>query len=142
MVAKDKVFFDTNVLVYQFDQTAPAKQKRAQKLIEQHILEERGVISSQVVQEFMNVATKKFKVKISKDELELVMNDVLKPLCQHTPTFDFYERALSVYRYHKTSFYDALVVQAALDLGCKTLYSEDLQPNRNYGSLTIVNPFV
>ena len=142
MAAKEKVFFDTNVLVYQFDRTAPTKQKRAQGLIEQCILKECAVISSQVVQEFMNVSLKKFHTTLSAEELELVMVGILKPLCAHTPTFDFYERTLKLYASNSTSFYDALIIQAAIDLSCTTLYSEDLQDGRQFGALTITNPFV
>jgi predicted nucleic acid-binding protein len=141
MPAKDKVFFDTNVLVYQFDHTAPAKQKQAQKLIEQCISKKQAVISSQVVQEFMNVGLRKFSSSLSIDELELVITQVLKPLCQHIPTFDFYERALALYKLNSLSLYDSLIIQAAIDLSCTTLYSEDLQDGQQFGMLTITNPF-
>jgi predicted nucleic acid-binding protein len=130
------------VLVYLFDRTAPAKQKRAERLIERYILESRAVISSQVVQEFMNVSLKKFATKLSAAELESVMADLLKPLCAHTPSFDFYERTLTLYSSASLGFYDAMILQAALDLGCKTLYSEDLQAGQQFGALTIKNPFV
>lgn len=142
MLARDRAFFDTNVLIYQFDRTAPDKQKRAIDLIEQHILEERAVISSQVVQEFMNVATKKFQQAFTFEELRLIMSGVMKPLCRHSPTFDFYERALTLYMSNSLSIYEALIVQAALDLGCKMLYSEDLQAGQSFDSLTVVNPFL
>src|ERR1035437_3873124 len=135
MPVKARVFFDTNVLVYQFDRTAPAKQKRAEGLIERHILEGRAVISSQVVQEFMNVSLKKFHTKLSAEELELVMTDLLKPLCAHVPYFDFYKRVLKLYASKSLGFYDAMIIQAAIDLGCKTLYSEDLQAGQQFGTL-------
>jgi predicted nucleic acid-binding protein len=142
MAVKGMVFFDTNVLVYQFDRTAPTKQKRAEGLIERYILEGRAVISSQVIQEFMNVSLKKFDTKLSVEELELVMADLLKPLCAHVPSFDFYERALKLYSSKSVGFYGAMIIQAAVDLGCKTLYSEDLQDGQQFGALTIKNPFV
>jgi len=141
MSSKNKAFFDTNIWVYQFDRTAPAKQKRAEELVEQYIIAEQAVISTQVVQEFMNVALKKFDAQIPADELELIAREILKPLCQHVPSFDFYERTLRLYRSESINFYDALIVQAALDLECKTLYSEDLQSDRSYGILTVKNPF-
>jgi predicted nucleic acid-binding protein len=141
MTTAGKTFFDTNILVYQFDHTAPTKQKQAQTLIEQSISKKQAVISSQVVQEFMNVGLGKFSSRLSVDELELVMAQILKPLCQHIPTFDFYERALTLYKSNSLSLYDALIIQAAIDLGCKTLYSEDLQDGQQFGTLTITNPF-
>ena len=83
MVSKNGVFFDTNVLVYQFDKTAPRKQKQAIELIERYGFDGKAVISTQVAQEFMNVALRGFAVKLLPIELELVVDDLLKPLC-HT----------------------------------------------------------
>ena len=141
MPSKSKVFFDTNILVYQFDQSDPVKQSKAIELIERHILDKQAVISSQVVQEFMNVALKKFKIKLSVTELELTMNELLKPLCAHSPSFRFYEQTLKLYSAYSIGFYDALIVQAAIDLGCTTLYSEDLQDGQQFGTVVIKNPF-
>src|SRR5271170_3412958 len=118
MPNKNKVFFDTNVLVYQFDQSDLIKQRQAIDLIERHILDKQAVISSQVVQEFMNVALKKFSNKLSVSELELVMSELLKPLCAHVPNFSFYEQALKLFSTYSIGFYDALILQAAIDLGC------------------------
>jgi predicted nucleic acid-binding protein len=141
MPAKDKVFFDANILVYQFDMSVPVKQRRAVDLVERSILEKRAFISSQVGQEFMNVALSKFAVKLSAKELEQVMSVLLKPLCAHVPNFDFYQRTLKLFVSHPLGFYDALIIQAAMDLECKMLYSEDLQDGQRFGALTIKNPF-
>ena|ERR1039458_54804 len=142
MTVKSIVFFDTNVLVYQFDKTAPQKQKRAIELIEQYGFNGNATISTQVAQEFMNVALKGFAIKLSPTELELVIDDLLKPLCVHSPNFDFYKRALKLCASNRMDFYDALIVQAALDSGCVKLYSEDMQDGQQFGSLTIINPFI
>ncbi len=90
----------------------------------------------------MNVALSKFAVKLSAQELEQVMFMLLKPLCSHTPTFEFYQRTLKLYASHSLSFYDALIIQAAMDLGCRTLYSEDLQDGQRFGTITVKNPFI
>ena len=100
------------------------------------------VISTQVVQEFMNVALKGFAIKLSFAELELVIDDLLKPLCIHLPNFDFYKNALKLCASSSINFYDALIVQAALDCGCTKLYSEDMQDGQRFDNLTIINPFV
>lgn len=141
MPNNNKVFFDTNILVYQFDQSEPVKQHKAIELIERHIVDKQAVISSQVVQEFMNVALKKFKTTLSVTELEFAISELLKPLCTHIPSFSFYEQTLKLYSTHSIGLYGALIVQAAIDLGCTTLYSEDLQDGQQFGNLTIVNPF-
>jgi predicted nucleic acid-binding protein len=70
------------------------------------------------------------------------MKNLLAPLCAHTPTIDFYDRAFKIHASNSISFYDALIVQAALDLKCKKLYSEDLQAGQKFDSLVITNPFV
>ena len=141
MAVKPKNFFDTNVLVYQFDRSSPDKQQRAQELIGQSILDETAVISSQVIQEFMNVSLKNFATPLTATELTAVLADLLAPLCRHVPTLDFYQRALGLYASASISFYDTLIIQAAIDLGCSTIYSEDLQDGRQFGGLTIKNPF-
>lgn len=91
--------------------------------------------------EFMNVALKKFKIELSVTELELTLSELLKPLCGHIPSFNFYEQALKLYSTHSIGFYDALIVQAAIDLGCTTLYSEDFQEGQKFGTVVIKNPF-
>ncbi len=137
-----RVFFDTNILVYQFDRSAPSKQKRATSLIAQALQDGSGIISSQVIQEFLNVALNKFETRPTNTELEQILDDLLRPLCDHRPTVDFYRQALKLYLSESISFYDALIVQAAIDSHCSTLYSEDLQHGRHYGLLRVCNPFV
>ena|ERR1700691_1578816 len=141
MSAKKKSFLDTNILVYQFDDASPEKKSRSMELIEKLFLEDSAVISSQVVQEFMNVALNKFPHQLPADEVKNVIRDLLKPLCLHFPNFEFYERAISLYTTKNLSYYDALIVQAAIDLNCATLYTEDLQAGQQFGTLTVVNPF-
>src|SRR5580704_803766 len=88
------VFFDTNILVYQFDRSDPHKRSKAIEIVTSHFSDGKAVISSQVVQEFINVALGKFKTKMSQAELQDVLDGMLKPLCAHFPTLDFYERSL------------------------------------------------
>jgi predicted nucleic acid-binding protein len=73
--------------------------------------------------------------------LDQLVSRLLKPLCAHVPTIEFYERSLKLFASHSLGFYDALIIQAANDLGCRTLYSEDLQDGQRFGSLTVKNPF-
>jgi predicted nucleic acid-binding protein len=136
------VFLDTNILVYQFDQTDTKKRDIAEEIIQKHFVDGRAVISSQVVQEFMNIALKKFETPMSPNELQLLMGEVLNPMCSHFPTYDFYDRSLKLFANDSLNFYDALIVQAAIDLGCSTLYTEDLQDGRMIGSMVIRNPFI
>lgn len=136
-----KSFLDTNILVYQFDRSNPAKQLTAQELIKRLMSEDKALISSQVVQEFIHVALKKFEIQVPAHEIYLVIDNLLQPLCSHTPSVEFYRKAMSLFSSNSLDFYDALIVQAALDLGCATLYSEDLQDGQRFGKLQIINPF-
>jgi predicted nucleic acid-binding protein len=138
---KDKFFLDTNIFVYTFDDAHPEKQKKAQELIGEALSKRRGVISYQVVQEFLNVAIKKFAKPFSPIELNLYLDQVLFSLCEIYPSDEFYLFALEIKYYTHFSFYDSLIVAAALKTGCKILYSEDLQDGQNIAGLVIRNPF-
>ena len=138
---KDSVFLDTNILVYTFDRTAPGKSSRATQLVEQALATGRGVISYQVVQEFLNVATRKFRTPLSPSDCRAYIDRVLTSLCSVWPGIPLYHRALEIAERWRHSFYDSLIIAAALEAGCPTLYSEDLQHGQNIGDLTIVNPF-
>lgn len=134
-------FLDTNVFVYSFDNSAPAKQKIARQLIKDALESQRGIISTQVVQEFLNVAQRKFATPLTNTDARLYVSTVLSPLCQHTPTIRFYDFALLLQAEIGFSLYDTLIVAAALDAGCKTLCSEDMQNGQIIRGMTILNPF-
>ncbi|WP_420641016.1 PIN domain-containing protein [Candidatus Leptofilum sp.] len=138
---RGKFFLDTNILVYSFDPHAPEKQLIAQQLIETALSSQMGVISSQVVQEFLNVAQRKFAKPMGVAEARSYLNGVLLPLCQHFPSINWYDKALLLREEAGYSFYDALIVAAGVEMGCKTLLSEDLQNGRTIKNMTILNPF-
>jgi predicted nucleic acid-binding protein len=134
-------FLDTNVLVYSFDLTSPAKQKVAQQLISAALRTQRGLISTQVVQEFLNLALRKFARPFTVSECREYLKTVLLPLCQHHPNINFYDHALAIREETGYTLYDALVVAAAIEAGCAVLLSEDLHSGRNVRGLVIQNPF-
>ncbi len=134
-------FLDTNIFVYTFDSTAPEKCQIAQQLIGNALQTRRGVISTQIVQEFLNVASRKFTRPMTVSDSQAYLRTVLLPLCQHYPSNSFYERALLIKAETGYSFYDSLVVTAAIESGCTTLLSEDMQNGQVIRELTIVNPF-
>ena len=139
------VFFDTNIIAYAYDATAPAKQERARVAIDAAMKAGRFVISTQVMQEFYNVALRRRLMSAPH------ATQLLKHLAEHTvvpASADSVLRALSVQQRHTLSLWDALIVQAALDAGCAVLYSEDLQEGRRFDAsggaqpvLQVVNPF-
>jgi predicted nucleic acid-binding protein len=135
-----QVFIDTNIWVYSYDDRFPEKQQLARDLLEHLTLSENAYISTQVMQEFCSVMLTKVKT-MDGDELIDVIETTLQPYLTHIPSTSFYQRGIRLYHSASLQFYDALIVQAALDLGCTTLYSEDLQHGQTFGSLTVVNPF-
>jgi predicted nucleic acid-binding protein len=134
-------FLDTNVLIYTFDRSDPAKRDRSRSLVERALETGDGVVSYQVVQEFLNVALHKFDRPLALDEAVRYLRDVLDPLCMVFSSLALYEHAISLQRRWRFSFYDSLIVAGALEAGCKTLYSEDLQDGQEVESLRITNPF-
>lgn len=124
-----------------YDQTATGKRTQSQALVRQHFKAETATISTQVIQEFLNVAVKKFRTSLSNDILEQLIDELFDPMCRHAPDSLFYKRVLQLHTAHSLSFYDAMIIQAAIDTDCTTLYSEDLQQGQKFGLLEIINPF-
>lgn len=139
---KDKYFLDTNIFVYTFDDLASAKQDRAQKLINTALSDNLGLISSQVIQEFMSVATRKFATIMSLPDLRLYLKQILLPLCEFYPDAEFYDFSMDIKEQTNFSFYDAMIVAAAIRMECEILYSEDLSHNQSIMGLIIKNPFI
>ncbi len=137
MSAED--FFDTNVLIYMLGETDATKRQMARSVVIQSHHNGTACISYQVVQETLNVVTR--KLGATREEASRLLDDVLIPLWQVNPTPALYRRALSLQGQYSFSLYDSLIVAAALEAGCVRLYSEDLQDGQQIQGLTIRNPF-
>jgi predicted nucleic acid-binding protein len=129
-----KAFFDTNILVY----AATSDEKKQQAV---DCLRRGGFASVQVLNEFVHVARRKLRhdwpqIEFALGQFRASLDDVV-PITVHT-----HENAVSLSRDHGLSFYDALIVAAAIEAGCDTLFSEDMQGGRTIGGLAIVNPFL
>ena len=134
-------FLDTNILVYSFDRSNPAKQAEALRLIKTSLQTGKGIISSQVVQEFINVATKKFETAFTLEDCRKYLDTVLAGLCTVFTSIELYKQALDIMERWGYSHYDSLIIAAALQANCETLYSEDLHHHQKIRGLTIVDPF-
>lgn len=131
-------FIDTNVLVYADSADLADKQARATALITQHLREGSGVISTQVLHEFVNAAIRKLALP-------------LETVRQRVRLYARFEtvgasaaaalEALDLHTLHQISFWDALIVQAARQSGCVQVLTEDLQAGAVIGGVRIVNPF-
>jgi predicted nucleic acid-binding protein len=131
-----KVFIDTNVLVYAHTDLDPRKQLLAQNLI----LDNDTCISTQVLQELSNVLFKKFGKSWS--EIEGVLANVIEANGIHTNSETTIIAACKLAATYRYSFYDCLILSAALEGGCTTLFSEDLSDGQTIeGTCKIVNPF-
>jgi predicted nucleic acid-binding protein len=133
-----RCFVDTNVLVYADDRSAGPKREHARQLIREVMASGNGALSLQVLQEYFAVATRKLgpsgaaarrRVELfSKlDVVILGVEDILA--------------AIDLHRLLAFSIWDALVIRAALNAGCRTLYSEDLQDGQRIDGVQVVNPF-
>jgi predicted nucleic acid-binding protein len=132
----DRVFIDTNILVYAHTDVVPDKQLIAQNLIENN----NSFISVQVLNELANTLSRKYKIDwtdIEKVLLDCISNNIL---INNSGTITLAAIALANrYRY---SFYDCLIIAAALESNCSILYTEDLTDGQTInGLLTITNPF-
>ena len=136
-----EVFIDTNVLVYQVDARDPQKQAIAERIVRQALLTGDGCISFQVVQEWLNTVTRKAAIPLGLPQAQAFLDTVLAPLCAVSSSVGLYRRSLDLQQRWQFSFYDSLIVAAALESGCTRLLSEDLQHGQRIESLVIENPF-
>ena len=137
-----RYFLDTNIFVYTFDLQFPKKARRAQSLIAGALGSGMGVISYQVAQEFVSVARKPFQAPMSFEQIEKYWHTTLRPLLAVHSSPALFFRALDLARRDQLSWYDSLIVAAAMQGGCQILYSEDLQHGRRFGDLVVENPFL
>lgn len=127
------VFFDTNVLLYVMSGD-PAKANRAEALIAAG-----GIISVQVLNEFASVASRKLAMRLP-DIREIL--SAVRATCSVEPlSVETHDLALDLVERFRLSFYDGLIVAAALLAKCTILYSEDMQDGQSIESLSIRNPF-
>ena len=139
-MSADRHFFDTNVLIYAFDRQAPDKARRADHLVYSGLASGKGMISYQVAQEFIAVA-RKYRKPMTFDDIERYWEKTLRPLLQVHSSPSLFLRAIEVCRTSQLSWYDSLIVAAAIQGQCKILYSDDLQDGRRFGDLVVENPF-
>jgi predicted nucleic acid-binding protein len=133
-----RAFFDSNILDYALTAGADPRRATALRLIKQHLAAGSLVLSTQVLMETWNVLTRK-KGAAPADALAslrlMARGEVLAPGAAAVL------RTMELAVAHRLSSWDALIVQAALEGGCDTLFTEDLQSGRRFGTLEVVNPF-
>lgn len=136
-----RVFFDTNILVYLYDADAAEKKDRARDLFETEATAGHIVLSTQVLQEFYVVVTRKLAVPLDPEAAEDVVRNLSILPIVHIDA----ERILAAIGWSRQlqfSFWDALIIEAALTGGADRLLSEDLQHGQVIDGLRIENPFI
>jgi predicted nucleic acid-binding protein len=137
----DKYFVDTNILIYAHDRSAGRKHDSARQLIERLWVSGQGVISTQVLQELCLNLRSKTSPPLSFDELRRLIRDYLSWEIVVNNS-EAVVQALEIEAHYKTSYWDALILQAAEQSGAEILYSEDLATGQRYGAVQVVNPLL
>jgi predicted nucleic acid-binding protein len=132
-------FLDTNVLVYAYDVTDPAKQSVAQNLVRRAVA---GglVISTQVLAEFAATLLHKLIPALSTEDVVALL-DTLAPIHLIPPDHDIVRRAVEARAAYGLHFYDGMIVAAAERAGCERIWTEDFNPGQKYFGVLVANPF-
>lgn len=133
-------FVDTNVLVYAHDTSAGVKHDQAKALIQTLWEAQTGCLSIQVLQEFYVTVTKKVKRPLSPQTTAQIIED-LQVWRMHTPKPADVLAAIKLQTRYQTSFWDAMIIQSAIQLKCATLWSEDLNAGQLFQGVSVENPF-
>lgn len=133
-------FIDTNVLLYAVDHTEAEKQARAEALLNRLWKDHSGCLSVQVLQEFFVNATRKLSRPLDMDTARQVVEDYSLWIV-HAPTSMSVLAAIDLQKQHQLSFWDAMMLGSALDLGAEVVWSEDLNAGQRFGKLEVQSPF-
>ena len=133
-------FVDTNILVYAFDSSAGSKQALAERLVERLWMDGTGCVSVQVLQEFYVVVTRKVARPLAIDEAAERVRE-FATWRVFAPSSDDVLSAIGIQKQVQISFWDAMVLQSAVESGCHTLWTEDLNDGQLVKGVRIRNPF-
>lgn len=136
-----RFFLDTNVFAYTFDARSAPKRAEARRLVSEALATGNGIISYQVVQECLHFLLRKLARPMTQSEADTYLYETLMPLCRVFPDANLYSEAIAISTHTGFSFYDSLILSAALSAGCDTVITEDLQHGRVVRGVTIRNPF-
>lgn len=132
-------FLDSNILIYAC--SAAPEDERKQRIAEGLILETDFALSAQVLQEFIANALRNKELGISESGIDATL-ELSNQVHVLPVTRDLVILATRLRRQFQISHWDATIVAAARELGCHTLYSEDLNPGQNYDGVRVINPFL
>ena len=139
MTMATRCFIDTNILIYAEASDAPAKQQAALALLKQLYADTCGVLSTQVLQEYCNVALKKLNLPAHHVRAQLELYEQFEVI-HVTPAI--IHAALDLHQTRSVAFFDAIILATAQTAGCSLLMTEDMNEGETLGGLRIVNPFL
>ena len=132
---KDRFFADSNVLLYLLDK------ENKKKIKAEELLFQTPIISTQVINENINVARKRFR--LSKHSISYHIENLILKCEVSIITTNTIQLALTIFNKYQYSYYDCLIISSGLEANCKILYSEDMQHNQLIEKkLRIINPFL
>jgi predicted nucleic acid-binding protein len=137
-----RAFFDSNILIYGFGPVDATRSRLARELILEAGTDQSGVVSYQVIQEFLNVAQKKFRPLVTHAVAEGYLKEIVSSMEILPWSMRLMSYGLSIKERYGFSWYDSLIVAAAMQSDCSTLYTEDLQHGQRIEGLAVVNPFL
>lgn len=132
-------FVDTNVLLYALDHTEETKQAQAEVLLERLWSDHNGCLSVQVLQFYVN-ATRKLSEPLDPDAARQVIEDYSLWIV-HAPGSASVLAAVDISRQHQVSFWDALILGSAFEVGAGVVWSEDLNAGQHFDGLVVQTPF-
>jgi len=133
-------FFDTNVFLYVVSAAAEDAPKRAKATA--LIASCDFAISIQVMLEFADAALRKKRLGVTPAEVRVMLEELAESYPVLSPTLSLVFRALDLSHRYQIRFYDAAILAAAQELGCQTLYTEDLNHGQTYDTVQVINPFL
>ena len=133
-------FVDTNVLIYAHDRSAGEKHLRARELVTGLWESGEGCLSIQVLQEFYVNVTRKVAKPLTPEAAAQIIAD-LSVWQVYRPGVEDVLDAIRLQSRYRISFWDAMIIASALQSGCQTIWSEDLNPGQTYDQVKVLSPF-
>ena len=139
----DRVFIDSNILVYSYDDSQPYKKALAQEIMSSLARNENGAMSVQVLGEFFRIVTRRIANPLSIEQAEaaVVTLGSLPALEVLNIDLAMVRRAIATHNRYGVNYWDSLIIAAAERAGCSAILSEDFNTGQLYHSILAVNPF-
>ena len=136
----NRLFVDTNILLYAHDDSAGGKRDQARALVEQLWESRDGCLSVQVLQEFFVNVTRKIAKPLDAGAAKEIVADFSRWYL-HVPAADDVLAVIGIHQRAGISLWDAMIVRSVAEIGCAVLYSEDLNADQKYSEIRVENPF-